>query len=288
MAAGAVAFSCLAPLHAAEAPAAASPTPGKKMEFQLPAVVAVVDGEEIKREDLEKALETVLKATGRDPAELTAEQKMGGYRMLLDEMITDRVISIKAKDVKVTKAEVDAQFDKIKSQFESEEALKKQIAEAGETVERVQEQIRNSLKQQKWIEEQIGDKAKVTTEDAKKFYKENPDQFEVQETVRASHILITVPPDASPEVASEKKKEIEKVAKRLKDGEDFAAVAKEVSEDPGSKVNGGDLNFFSKEQMVPEFAEAAFSLEKGKISEPIKTQYGYHLIKVTDKKWDFP
>ena len=71
---------------------------------------------------------------------------------------------------------------------------------------------------------------------------------------------------------------------RLKKGEDFAKVASEVTEDPSGKANGGDLGYFSKEQMVPEFSDVAFKLEKGQISEPVKTQFGWHVIKVEDKR----
>ena len=71
---------------------------------------------------------------------------------------------------------------------------------------------------------------------------------------------------------------------RLKKGEDFAKVAGEVTEDPSGKANGGDLGYFTKDQMVPEFSDAAFKLEAGQISEPVKTQFGWHVIKVEEKR----
>ena len=81
-----------------------------------------------------------------------------------------------------------------------------------------------------------------------------------------------------------KEKKAKEIAEKVKSGGDFAALAKENSEDPGSKENGGDLDFFSRERMVPEFANAAFKMNKGDISDPVKTQFGFHIIKVTDKK----
>jgi peptidyl-prolyl cis-trans isomerase C len=104
-----------------------------------------------------------------------------------------------------------------------------------------------------------------------------------EQEVRARHILIRAP--ANDEKASkEAEDKIKAVIVRLKAGEDFAKVAAEVTEDPSGKTNGGDLGYFTKEQMVPEFADVAFSLDKGKISDPVKTQFGWHVIEVEDKR----
>ena len=93
-----------------------------------------------------------------------------------------------------------------------------------------------------------------------------------EQEVSARHILV------------ENEDEAKKIAADLKKGGDFAAIAKEKSKDPGSKDQGGDLGFFSKDQMVPEFAEAAFKLDKGQISDPVKSQFGWHVIRVDDKR----
>ena len=120
----------------------------------------------------------------------------------------------------------------------------------------------------------------------KKYYEDNKSQF-TEDKVRASHILIsTVDKDGkelSPEKKKEAKKEAEEIYKKVKAGEDFATLAKEYSQDEYSAVNGGDLGFVEKGQMVPEFEAAAFGLKKGEVSEIVESQYGYHIIKVTDK-----
>jgi peptidyl-prolyl cis-trans isomerase C len=116
------------------------------------------------------------------------------------------------------------------------------------------------------------------------FYDKNPDQFKQPETVRASHILIRVTADASDTVKKEKRTQIDSVRTLVKNGEKFADVAKKFSEDPSSAVNGGDLGFFGRGQMVPEFDTAAFSLKTNEISEVITTQFGYHVLMVTDRK----
>jgi len=122
------------------------------------------------------------------------------------------------------------------------------------------------------------------TDDAMhKVYDQAVKQIGEEKEVHARHILFRVP--AGDEKAGKEAEDKTKaVIARLKKGEDFAKVAAEVTEDPSGKANGGDLGYFSKDQMVPEFSEAAFKLEKGQISEPVKTQFGWHVIKVEDKR----
>ena len=114
-------------------------------------------------------------------------------------------------------------------------------------------------------------------------YEDAVKQMGQEQEVHARHILIRAAPDD--EKASKAAKEkIEAIIVRLKKGEDFAKVASEVTEDPSGKANGGDLGYFTKEQMVPEFSDVAFKLDKGQISDPVKTQFGWHVIKVEDKR----
>jgi peptidyl-prolyl cis-trans isomerase C len=134
--------------------------------------------------------------------------------------------------------------------------------------------------------QQVG-KAAVTDEAMHKVYDEAVKQMGQEKEVHARHILIRAAPnDEKASQAAEDK--IKAVIARLKKGEDFATVAKEVTEDPSGKANGGDLGYFTKDQMVPEFAEVAFKLEKGQISEPVKTQFGWHVIKVEDSRMKQP
>jgi peptidyl-prolyl cis-trans isomerase C len=126
-------------------------------------------------------------------------------------------------------------------------------------------------------------KQALTDEAMHKVYDEAVKQIGDEKEVHARHILFRAP--AGDEKASKEAEEkIKAVIARLKKGEDFAKVAGEVTEDPSGKTNGGDLGYFSKDQMVPEFSEAAFKLEQGQISEPVKTQFGWHVIKVEEKR----
>jgi len=115
-------------------------------------------------------------------------------------------------------------------------------------------------------------KKAATPEAAHKLYEETVKTMKPEEEVRARHILV------------ESEDEAKKIAARVKGGEDFVKVATEVSKDPGSAKDGGDLGFFTKDRMVPEFAEAAFKLQPGQISDPVKTQFGWHIIKVEEKR----
>jgi len=274
------AFAQDAPKEPASKEAAAPAAP--PVELKDP--VAVVNGEKISKKDLEEAFDRAVRGAGMDPAVIPAEQKVAGYNRLLDDMIVDRLVKAEAKDIEVTDEDVAKEIATIKSQFPDEAAFKKQLEQSGQTDESVKDLIREGMKQNKWIESQIGDKANVSDEDAKKFYDENQAQFQQPETVKASHILFMVPEGASEEDAKKKEAAAEAALARAKKGEDFTALAKELSEEPGAKESGGDLGFFTKDQMVPEFADAAFGAETGSLTGPVKTQFGYHIIKVEEKK----
>lgn len=122
------------------------------------------------------------------------------------------------------------------------------------------------------LEKEIEEKSKVTDKDVKDYYEAHKAELTANNQVRASHILVKT------------EEEAKKIMDQLKKGGDFAKIAKEKSIDSGSANNGGDLGFFSRGQMVPEFEKAAFSLKERQIGGPVKTQFGYHIIKVTGKK----
>lgn len=126
-------------------------------------------------------------------------------------------------------------------------------------------------------------KAALSDEAMKKTYQEAIGKQAPEEEVHARHILFRVDP-AKPESDAAAKKKADEVEAKLKKGADFAKLATELTEDPSGKQDGGDLGFFTKEQMVPEFAEVAFKMKPGEVSEPVKTQFGWHVIKVEEKR----
>ncbi|HPQ68081.1 MAG TPA: peptidylprolyl isomerase [bacterium] len=134
---------------------------------------------------------------------------------------------------------------------------------------------------QKHMEEAGGE---VNEAAAQKYYDEHPDEFQQGEQVKARHILIKVDENADEATVAAAKKKIEGLAAKVKGGADFAKLAEENSDDPGSKKRGGDLGFFGRGRMVPEFDEAAFGLAVGEVSAPVKSKFGFHIIKVEERK----
>jgi peptidyl-prolyl cis-trans isomerase C len=250
---------------------------------EIPDVVATVNGTEITRAELEEIFNAALQSSGANPADIDPSMRIGAYNQLLQELVMDKLVSEAASGVEIPEADIDAEIEKIQSQFPTKEIMDQQLAMAGLTIDKLRDNIRNGLRQQRWMQSQVSAEP-VTEEAAEEFYSSNQQEFEQPETVEASHILFMVEPDASDDEVEAKKQAAISAAKRASDGEDFNELAKELSEEPGADQSGGNLGFFPRDRMVPEFAEAAFTQELDTIGEPVRTQFGWHVIKVTDKK----
>jgi peptidyl-prolyl cis-trans isomerase C len=189
----------------------------------------------------------------------------------------------KKRGITVDDNEVNQQVATLRQRFSSEKEFTETLSKMSLTEADLKAQMRQDLAIKKLIDQQIGAKVTITPEEAKAFYTSHPELFKAPEMVRASHILIKVDPNASSEDKAKARERITAIQQRIKKGDDFAAVAKESSECP-SGANGGDLDFFQKGQMVGPFEDVAFSLKPGTVSDIVETQFGYHLIKVTEKK----
>ncbi|MBN3553424.1 peptidylprolyl isomerase [Fictibacillus nanhaiensis] len=180
---------------------------------------------------------------------------------VLNQMIDEMVLEDKYK---VTDKEIEKETDKIKEELGGEDAFKQALEQNGLSDEKqLKERIKSMLLNEKAATEGV----KISEAEMKKTFEEK-----YKTEVKASHILV------------EDEKTAKEVQKKLNEGGDFAKLAEEYSKDPGSKSKGGDLGFFGKGAMVPEFDKVAFTLEKGKTSDLVKSDYGYHIIKVTDKR----
>ncbi|MGP3560569.1 MULTISPECIES: peptidylprolyl isomerase [Geobacillus] len=203
--------------------------------------------------DSEAIVETENGAITKDEFYNEMKERVG--KTVLRDLIDQKVLSEKYK---VTDEEIDREIERIKEAYGTQYDLI--VQQNGENV--IREMIKLDLLRTKAAIEDI----KVKDEELKEYY-EN-----YKPKVRASHILV------------KDEKTAKEVKAKLDKGEDFAKLAKEYSQDPGSASNGGDLGWFGPGKMVKEFEDAAYQLKVGEVSDPIKTDYGYHIIKVTDKE----
>jgi len=196
---------------------------------------------------------------------------------IVSYLVQNEIIKEKAAemDVAVTDKQLQERMDQIVEQVGGQKKLDKLLKEQSVTMAQLEMQLKAQMLQEA-VQTKVNDSVKVSEEDAKAYFEnpDNKDQFEVAESVDARHVLVKT------------KAEAEKVRDLLKaDSSDanWKKVAKEYSTDPGSKNSGGDLGNFPKGRMVEEFEKVAFGLEPGEISDPVKTQFGYHVIEVTKK-----
>ena len=266
-------------------PAAAQlqPPAVKAVPPQLPEIVARVNGEAINGAELERAVKAL---EGRAGGPVPADQRDRVFRGVLDDMIGYKLLiqEAKARKIAVPDAEIEAQIAQIRSQFPTQQQFEQALAAQKLTLEDVREDARSEMSVEKLVEGEIAAKIAVKPEAVNDFYQKNQDKFQQGPRVRASHILISFPQNADAAAKQQAKTKAEGILKDLKAGKDFAAAAKESSQDPGSAVNGGDLGFFEKGQMVPPFEQAAFALNPGEMSELVESQFGYHIIKVAEKQ----
>jgi peptidyl-prolyl cis-trans isomerase C len=135
-----------------------------------------------------------------------------------------------------------------------------------------------------YLQKEVVEKITISEDKARAYYKDHPDTFTTPEMIRVRHILIKVEPSAPEDEKKKAKTKAEEVLTKLKGGEDFSKLASEASDDPGTKDKGGDLDFFPKGSMIPAFEKVAFSMKPGETSGLVETEYGYHIIKMEEKK----
>ncbi|MDB6052944.1 MAG: peptidyl-prolyl cis-trans isomerase [Verrucomicrobiales bacterium] len=266
-----------------------SAAPAKPAELFEDKVVARGKGVELKQSAVDNAY-TLYKANAAAQGQnIPDENREAIQEKLLDRLlVTKLLISRATPEDKAKSAEAVAKvMDDAIKKYETQEKFSQALTASGMTPELFKARVTEQTLCEEVINREVGSKVTVADADAKKYYDENPGQFEQQEKVRAAHILIaTADPNTRQPIAADKKKEKEALAKKLKDradkGEDFAKLATEFSDDPGSKSTGGEYTF-GRGQMMAAFEAAAFSLKTNQVSELVETPYGYHIIKLYEK-----
>lgn len=259
-----------------------APTPPKPMPAELPEVIARVNGEAVKKIDLERIIKN-MELSANQP--IPPDRRDEIMRRALDQLVTYTVLSqeMRARKVAVTDAEIEGNLKQMQAQFPNEQEFKKALETRGMTVERLRADARVDMSINKMMEAELASTAAPTDAQVREFYDKNPDKFEQEEALRASHILIRVDEKADEAAKKKARAQADEVLKQLKGGADFAELAKKHSAD-GSAAQGGDLGFFPKGQMVPAFDQAAWALKPGEMSDIVTTQFGHHIIKAAERR----
>jgi len=258
------------------------PQPVKPVPQQLPEIVARVNGQDVKRAEFERMIDTIQRRAGQP---IPVERRDEILRGALDQLVVYTLLSqeCQTRQIKADPTEIDKRVQQLRGQFPNEQAFTKALKDRGLTLDNLKHDAQVDLSVNKLMDAEMSTQPAATDQEAKDFYDKNPDRFKQGEAVRASHILIHVNEGADAAARKKARAEIDDVLKQVRAGGDFAKLAQEHSQD-GSAAQGGDLNYFTKGQMVPAFENVAFSLKPGQVSDVVQTQFGYHIIKVTDHK----
>lgn len=272
--------------QAATAPAAASTNStaeGMKALFGDPVIVKGT-GFQIKRSELDEVVSGARANAAAQRQQLPPEFDLG----VMNQLVTIQLLLQKATaaDKAAGKIEADMQYTNLLARFPSQEDFLRQLKAVGMTVDELRAKATQESVAKAALKRELD--IVVTEADCKDYYGTHPADFEEPEKAHVRHILLmTVDPatraQLSTNAVAAKRKQMDDLVKQIKEGKDFAALAKEFSEDPGSKANGGELPEFGRGDMVPEFEAAAFALNKDQVSDVITTMFGFHVIKSIDK-----
>ncbi|MEX2270113.1 MAG: peptidylprolyl isomerase [Vicinamibacterales bacterium] len=262
---------------------AAAAAPVTPVPLVFPPVVARVNGEEILRADLERSIRGVETEVNQ---RVPGDKRDGVVRGVLERLINYRLLlqEARARGIEVAPGEIDAQLDALARQFRSEEELRAALMQRGVTVDMLREDARRDLRVAKLVSQEAGKDVAVPVEDVRKFYDANLERFRQPESARASHVFVRVPADADEKARNGLRQRAESIMRLAKRGDDFAALAKNYSEDRATGVKGGELGWFNRGATPREFDEVVFALQPGEIGGPAHTVDGYHIVKVAGRR----
>jgi peptidyl-prolyl cis-trans isomerase C len=256
--------------------------PVKPVPAVLPAVVATVNGESVQKWEVESALKQAEASAG---GPVPADKRDAVLRSILDELVTYHLLAQEAQGRKmaVPETDVDAEMLKIRQDFPTEEAYKQALLLQGVTVDQLRDLTRRAMQARKIVDAEVTSKIAVQDAEVDAFYAQNLDRFKQGDMVHASHIYLRVPPDAEPAEKNQKRAAAAEILKQVRGGADFAKVARENSNDQ-TAANGGDMGFFGKGDMPPDFEKVAFEMKPGTMSGVVELQTGLHIIKVHERR----
>lgn len=255
---------------------------------KMPAVVARINGVEIKKDELLRQAEQMrMQMMQASQGRQTPPLNDSFYKEVLDGMVAQTLISQDAtkQGVTVGDEEVTAQMENLKKRFPDAATFEKALASQGLNEKALQANLREQAVIQKYVATRIFNGVAVTDQAARQFYDENKAQMQRPERVHLRHILVRAEATASADDKQKAKTKADDLLKRAQGGEDFAKLATENSDDPGSKSRGGDLSWIARGQTPPPFEQAAFALAKpNDLSPVVESQFGYHIIQLLERQ----
>ena len=250
------------------------------------AVVAKVNGVGLSQVDFDRNWEYFLQRSGIPSGHSDKEGKVTEFRkQVLDRLIDEELLFQEAKRLKLLadKDAVDAELQKARAQFPDPEAFKAALAQNKLNEEVLRGVFSRNMSIQAFVEKEVVKGVVVSDAEVHDFYTGNKDKFESPEQAHARHILVAVNEKADEKTRLAGKAKADDLLAQLQAGANFEELAKKSSDCP-SAPQGGDLGFFGRGQMVPEFDAAAFALKPGELSGVVTTKFGYHIIRVEEKK----
>jgi peptidyl-prolyl cis-trans isomerase SurA len=276
----------LAPLLALVAAAAPAEAP-TAVRYTLNRVAATVNGDVITLRELERTAGSALeRANVMSPGPERDRARVEALRAAFDLLVADRLFAqqVKKLDLQISDAQVDAQIAAIKEQNQFDDAQLEQALEAqGLTMAGFRERIRSQLQNFAVLQYKIGAQVNVSERELENYYRTHPEEFRGEDEVRLRHVFLPVPEGASPDEVRRVQAEGERVLARLRAGEDFAAVAREVSKGP-SAAEGGELGWLKRGTFQKSLEDAAFSLQPGQLSPLVRAGPGFHVLQVLERR----
>lgn len=249
-------------------------------------IVAVVNQEIITLSEVE-TLTVSLKGESQTGNRLERRgQIQEFFRKALDQLIEEKLIDqeVKKTGVKVTSKEVDGAIEEVKRRnAATQEDLENALIRDGVTLEAYKKQIEKNLQRMKFVQMSVKMESKAGEKEWREFYQKNMDRYRGNESYRPAHILFIIPKDRTKEGILEIRKKCQAVLERIKKGEDFGELAILYSEDI-SRKDRGDLGYFKKGELLPAFEKEALRLQVGEVSGIVRTDFGFHIIKLLDRK----
>jgi peptidyl-prolyl cis-trans isomerase SurA len=260
--------------------------PISSSEAVVDRVVAVVNQEIITLSEVEKLTGPLQQEIQIEDRWEKRERVREVCRNVLEKMIEEKLIDqeVKKAGVKVPSKDVEGALEEIKRKNSAtQEDLERALTKDGVTLEAFKKEIEKKLLRLKLISWAIKTESKVEEKELRDFYQKNMDRYRRNESYRPGHILFIVPKGATPEEILEIRKQCQKVLEKIKGGEDFGEMALLYSQDATAK-DRGELGYFRKGELLPAFEKEALRLRIGEVSGIIRTEYGFHLIKLLDRK----